>query len=133
MREAPRARPKDELRRSRCRALDGACARRSARLDLPHSHCPVRARRDRWLARGGLTLDDGFHLPLRPRSGRGANLERRAKSNSTDPYGTGNRINVSSCPLEFHPRFEVLVSEVCAPKPGLMHTGEEAKPLIALL
>jgi len=52
----PRARPKDELRRSRCRALDDACARRSARLDLPHSHCPVRARRDRWLASRGSPL-----------------------------------------------------------------------------
>ena len=34
--------------------------------------------------------------------------------------------------LEFHPRFEVLVSELGAPKPGLMHTGEEAKPPFAV-
>ena len=34
--------------------------------------------------------------------------------------------------LEFHPRFEVLVSEVGAPKPGLMHTGEEAKAPFAV-
>jgi FdhE protein len=34
---------------------------------------------------------------------------------------------------EFHPRFEVLVSEVGAPKQGLMNIGEEAKPPFAVL
>jgi hypothetical protein len=33
---------------------------------------------------------------------------------------------------EFHPRFEVLVSEVGAPKPEPRHTGEEAKPPFAV-
>ena len=32
----------------------------------------------------------------------------------------------------FHPRFEVLVSEVSAPKPGPMHAGREAKPRFAV-
>ena len=35
--------------------------------------------------------------------------------------------------LEFHPRFEVLVSEVGAPEQGLMNIGEEAKPPFAVL
>ena len=36
-------------------------------------------------------------------------------------------------PLEFHPRFEVLVSDVGAPKQGLMNIGEGAKRHFAVL
>jgi hypothetical protein len=34
--------------------------------------------------------------------------------------------------LEFHPRFEVLVSEIRAPKPGPIHSGEKATPPFAI-
>src|SRR5262249_3382215 len=37
---------REELRRSRCRAVDRARSRRGARPDLSHSHRPVRAGRD---------------------------------------------------------------------------------------
>jgi len=53
--------------------------------------------------------------------------------NLTPHLAVGRVKKGAAVPLLFHPRFEVLVSEVGVPEPGLLGIGAEARPPLAVL